>query len=883
MIIHRFSPTAACRRVIAFVIMVFLPSLFVLASSKTLLAQEFLEDALADPTAFELEDFETPPLEVEEQPRNSTLPTNELPPPAGFVRLNLEGNVRLEALLKLVENRMNWNLIYDAKIGDRQINVRAPRAIPAEALPTLVNSVLRMENLAVVDAGIRGWKRIIDSGAMVGLSETGDPEVVMQRDGGASPVTSAFVLKHLDPQTVNSIIRPFLTKSGSDFQTIPNSRVVILTDFAPVVLKVQRLIKLLDQPRGEALYQVYPVKNLPSGKLAEQVKAMLGSGAITSDPTGAEVTGANQGFGSQDESSQNLSDLDMGTLNSVATVGLFDEPRTNQIVVVGTRQQVSRAIEFLERFDVSLGLKTVVYRLQHVRAERLSKIIKSFVSPRDADRAFQSTIDEEGNLLIVRTTPAIHGQVEELRKQLDQPVRGEESPIRFYRLKNANATDVLYTLLALQEVAGGSGSLSIGGSTLSGTNANATSSDGATSPFNINITPSQTQPRSLSGLGLGGVSGFGNQFGNSPFSNGFGRFGGGSVMQMPPRLNGYGNSAGSYENIQRFGQDRRSAVLAPQLATGGAAQLPGGARVSADITTNSLVLVGPAEVQELYGRLIKSLDVRRPQVMVEAKIVAIDTTGDFSLGVEISGGDRQGDRRLFSFSSFGLSEVDPTNGALSITPSLGFNGTLIDPSVADVVVKALTSHSRVNVIAEPRILVNDNATGQLESVTSVPFQSVNASDTVATTSLGGDQTAGTTITVTPRIKEDDHMQMEFSLEFSTFGEGGSSTLPPPRQIDRVGSEVTIPSGHTVIVGGLQRANDSHSRSGIPFVESIPVLRQLTGLTTNNSSTTAFFVFLKPVILRDPKFEDLKHLSSVSAKDACVAPDYPVSYPVMMVR
>lgn len=805
---------------------------------------------------------------------NSALPAprdNGNPRP-GYIRLNLEGNITLEALIELVEKRLGWNFIYASEIGERQINIKAPNEIPADALPALLSSVLRMENLALTDADVPGWKRIVDAGAMLNIAKPGDPREILERDGAATPVTRAFVVKHMDVEKVATIIRPFLTKSGpgapdgtkagagSNILPVPNGKTIVVTDFAPVVLTVERLIELLDQPPGEASYEVYSVQNMPSGKLVEQVKGMLGINAEGASPSG---------------------------------VGLVDESRTNQIVVIGPQTSVDRALQLLQRFDVSLGLTTIVYRLQYVKAERIDRLVQGFISPRDAERVYQSTIDKEGNLLVVRTTAEIHARIEELKGQIDIPVRGEESPIRFYKLKNANATDVLYTLLALQEVAGTGGVLGFNTSpNLSGNATSATSAtpnpDGTT-PLSININSAQqAQPRgfapyaSLGALGgspfagyggyggPGGAAGFGG-YGQSPFGN--------QSVRLP--FSPLNNNTASYGNIQQFGQDRRSAILAPQLATGGAATLPGGARVSADITTNSLVIVARTEIQELYGKLIESLDVRRPQVIIEAKIVAIDTSGQFSLGVEISGGDRTGDKRLFSFTSFGLSQIDPTTGALSIAPSIGFNGALVDPDVADVIVRALSTHNRVNVLASPRILVNDNATGQLESVTSVPFQSVNASDTVATTSLGGDQQAGTTITVTPRIKEDDHLQMEFSLEFSTFGEGGSATLPPPRQIDRVGSAVTIPNGHTVIVGGLKRTDETNGRSGVPFAEAIPILRELTSLTTKNSSTTSFFVFLRPVILRDERFDDLKFISQMSAQDAGLPAEYPISQPVMM--
>ncbi|MEL6897311.1 MAG: hypothetical protein AAFP90_14510 [Planctomycetota bacterium] len=75
------------------------------------------------------------------------------------------------------------------------------------------------------------------------------------------------------------------------------------------------------------------------------------------------------------------------------------------------------------------------------------------------------------------------------------------------------------------------------------------------------------------------------------------------------------------------------------------------------------------------------------------------------------------------------------SSVLQILPGTGFNGTLVDPSTADVIVRALASHREARVLSTPKILVDDNAEGQLTSVSEVPFTSVNASNTVATTSF----------------------------------------------------------------------------------------------------------------------------------------------------
>ena len=317
------------------------------------------------------------------------------------------------------------------------------------------------------------------------------------------------------------------------------------------------------------------------------------------------------------------------------------------------------------------------------------------------------------------------------------------------------------------------------------------------------------------------------------------------------------------------------------LGTTGVATLPGGARISADNATNSLIVYAPSNIQSLYEKLIRSLDQRRPQVLIEANIIAVDTSDNFTLGVEISGGDRTGAKRLFQFTSYGLSEVNPVNGALTINPALGFNGVVVDPDVADVVVQALSQHRRGRVLSSPKVLVNDNQTGTLNSVSSVPFAATNQFESSLVTSVGGNQEAGTSIAVTPHINEDDHLQLEFDIEFSTFVGSGTPELPPPRQIDRVGSVVTIPDGKTVIVGGLKRSLEGDSISSVPFLEKIPVIRELTSLRNEELGTTSFFVFLRPKILRDSQFRDLQFLTDLETGDAEISPDYPVSNPVLV--
>ncbi len=305
--------------------------------------------------------------------------------------------------------------------------------------------------------------------------------------------------------------------------------------------------------------------------------------------------------------------------------------------------------------------------------------------------------------------------------------------------------------------------------------------------------------------------------------------------------------------------------------------------MTADPHTNSIIVAGPPDVQRLYEQLIRSLDKRRPQVLIECTIVTLDTTDNFNFGVEIGKDGGAGSNQLITFSSFGLSTPNPQTGRLTLVPGAGFNEALISSGIANVIVQALKQNSRARVTSSPKILVNDNNLGTLNSLSEFPYASVNASNTVATTSFGDYAQAGTEITVTPHISESDYLQLEYSVSLSSFTGSpitqGGTTLPPPRKSDTVQSQVTIPDGSTIIVGGLNQRNYTYTKNAVPVLGQVPLLEYLFSSRSKMDETTTLFVFIRPVILRDDKFADLKFLSDEDVRQAGVPADLPVSEPL----
>jgi general secretion pathway protein D len=309
--------------------------------------------------------------------------------------------------------------------------------------------------------------------------------------------------------------------------------------------------------------------------------------------------------------------------------------------------------------------------------------------------------------------------------------------------------------------------------------------------------------------------------------------------------------------------------------------------ITADPNTNMIIIVAKPDAQRMYEQLIHMLDKRRPQVLIECTIVTLDTTNNFSFGVEIAARGGGGDTSVIGFSSFGLSKVGTTAGPggdlgrLTLTPGLGFNGTLIQSDIAAVVIKALLTTGRAEVVSAPKILVNDNTTGSLTSVQEAPFTSVNASNTVATTAFAGYASAGTTIAVTPHLSEGDSLQLEYTVSLNSFtGDAGSAGTPPPRQTNQLQSKVTIPDGATIVVGGLNRRNVSHTVDRIPFLGELPFVQYFFSSRSNQETTSTLFVFIRPVVLRDDKFADLKFLSRRDAQAAGLKEECPSSEPLI---
>lgn len=303
--------------------------------------------------------------------------------------------------------------------------------------------------------------------------------------------------------------------------------------------------------------------------------------------------------------------------------------------------------------------------------------------------------------------------------------------------------------------------------------------------------------------------------------------------------------------------------------------------VVANEATNSVVVQASAREQAGFARLIAELDRRRNQVLLEVVVVDIRGNEDIDVGLEWELFDSPDtDHGHLLFTAFGLSTLDPTTGQRALNVLPGGTAAVLRSEFTPFILRALQNNNNAKIRTAPRLLVNDNSMGMIQSIAEEPFEQVNASDTVATTSFGGYVQAGTQLQVTPHISESNYLKLEYQIMLNSFrGRSTDATLPPARDTDMISSEATVPDGDTLIVGGLTFTSRRDSQDKIPVLGDIPLLGHLFRRTVGVEEDTRLYVFVTPRILRDMQFRDLRDLSVQQRLESDEADVYPENGPL----
>ncbi|MEE8384558.1 MAG: type II secretion system secretin GspD, partial [Dehalococcoidia bacterium] len=339
--------------------------------------------------------------------------------------------------------------------------------------------------------------------------------------------------------------------------------------------------------------------------------------------------------------------------------------------------------------------------------------------------------------------------------------------------------------------------------------------------------------------------------------------------------------------VQAAGSGRRPAAgQAPAQAAAVVARLGEGINVTADAPTNSLIIQASPEGYAALQEVIQALDIRRPQVLVEALIMEVDvnTGEDFGLAWLFQTSGEGGESRVLTGSANATTELTSIPSALaaageSIIPTAFTNfttailgrtvtvtdreGNTTEVPIIQAIISAQAKNSNINIISAPIILTADNEEAQINVGENIPIPTSRSQNTdVASAPINQNierQDVGVELRVTPQISEGDTIRLQIFQEISQVQEDKADESLGPTLIQRtIENTVYVRDGEAVMIGGILQETETDSISKIPFLGDIPILGWAFKSTSTSVRKTNLLVILTPKIVRDP--DDLNRLT-----------------------
>ncbi|WP_092389782.1 type II secretion system secretin GspD [Halopseudomonas salegens] len=294
-------------------------------------------------------------------------------------------------------------------------------------------------------------------------------------------------------------------------------------------------------------------------------------------------------------------------------------------------------------------------------------------------------------------------------------------------------------------------------------------------------------------------------------------------------------------------------------------------RIQAHESTNSVVIFGPAEISRELSGIIRQLDIRRAQVLVEAVIAEVSYDRARELGVQWGFGNERTGVGIINFNrSQGLLDLGAginsfLEGNISSPPSIGSGATLggigsLGSSQIALLVSALQGDSSSNILSTPSLLTLDNEEAEIVVGQNVPFvvgRSVEDSGQAFDTIQRED--VGIKLRIRPQINEGNAVRLEIAQEVSQIAPGVTGAADIVTNTRNLSTHVMVDDDQLIVLGGLIDDQMVETRDQVPGLGNIPGLGRLFRYDTARQEKRNLMIFIRPVIVRDSMVaESLTH-------------------------
>jgi general secretion pathway protein D len=303
-----------------------------------------------------------------------------------------------------------------------------------------------------------------------------------------------------------------------------------------------------------------------------------------------------------------------------------------------------------------------------------------------------------------------------------------------------------------------------------------------------------------------------------------------------------------------------------------------------DKNTFSILVYASKKNQEWIGSLIKQLDKRRPQVLIDVSLVEIAQKNAFEYDLNLIANAKDAVTGNIAIKSDPLPYLTGSKiegGFDSSKAAKAFQGFFSDDKIQALLTAIDTKHYG-RILAKPKILVNDNEEGKInttettyvgETTTSYPSQGTTGGvlNPVYTTAYKPYE-AKIELVIKPHISEGNLLRLEVTMVREDF-KNIVENKPPDYTKSNITTIVTVPDGSTIILGGLTKLNQEKDTSKVPLLGDIPLVGALFRGVNNKTNDTHLYVFVKANILRPSEIAGGPgQLTSISDKNKAAFED-----------
>lgn len=328
---------------------------------------------------------------------------------------------------------------------------------------------------------------------------------------------------------------------------------------------------------------------------------------------------------------------------------------------------------------------------------------------------------------------------------------------------------------------------------------------------------------------------------------------------------------------------RYSKAKKPVSAPGGSVADFGDMKITAEPTTNSLIITGNKAAYKSLVTIVDKIDVRRPQVFVEAEILDVNLQEGLGFGTSLMSGSpnlfgKEGAMAIYGFNageSLGIATMPGTTSGSASTATAASSGALLTNTVLGVLggtkvpfmgaeistpaalISALKTDGNTEVLSNPSIMTSDNEEATISVGSRVPFLKFQS-----TTAEGGHVNSSEfedvllQLTIKPKISKSSAISLVINLKNDELGPKNAAGTPSINKRETK-TTVTVDNHQTIVISGLLRKYDTEGRNKIPLLGDLPILGWLFSRSTIEKQQSYLLVFLSPHIIRSP--EDMQDI------------------------